>query len=135
MAAKRARAARGWDLFASGLSVACVVHCLGLPLIAILLPASSQLVDGHLLHIAMVAIAVPVTLWVVSGEVSTGPGRVFAGVALAGLAFLVAALFFSPGMEAVLTVIGALMLGAAHLWRYSRHRSHAMLEESALDDG
>lgn len=122
---KRRRAARGWDLYAAGMSAACVLHCLGLPLLATLLPVTSQTVDNHLLHVVLVMLAVPVTLWVVWGEGADSESGVFAAVALTGLTLMVMAVTVAPleQFEVALTLTGGAMLGGAHIWRWFHHRA------------
>ena len=120
---KRKKAGRVWDLCATGLSAACILHCLGLPLLVTLLPVVSQLGDSHLVHVVLVMLAVPVTLWVIWGEGVTGDGGLFAAIALAGLALMVAAVTASAleDFEVALTLIGGSLLGGAHIWRWFRH--------------
>jgi len=121
---KHRRAARGWDLYATGLSAACILHCLGLPLVAAFLPVVSQTIDNHLLHVVLVAFAVPATLRVVWGEGLAKVTGLFAGVALTGLTLMVAAVTIAPSeqFEVALTLTGGTMLGSAHIWRWFNHR-------------
>ncbi len=132
LSTKRHRAARGWDLYASGLSFICMLHCLGLPFLVALLPAASQMVDDHLLHVVLVLLALPVTLWVVWREVindGSKHSRIFATAALTGLSLMVIAVTVLEQYEVPLTLTGGTMLGAAHLWRWFDHR--APVEENA----
>ncbi len=119
---KRRRAARMWDVCAATLTSACLIHCLALPLLASLAPVATQLVDNHLLHVVLVFLAVPVTLWVVWGEGIVGDGLIFTPLALSGLTLMIAAVTILEPYEVVLTVIGGSMLGGAHLWRWFRHQ-------------
>ena len=120
---KRRNAGRVWDMFAASLSSACILHCLALPVLATMLPVASQLGDSHLMHVVLVLLALPVTLWVVRSEGLTGPGRVFTPIALAGLILMVAAVTASAleDFEVALTLIGGSLLGGAHIWRWFRH--------------
>ncbi len=129
---KRRRAARVWDVCAATLTSACLLHCLALPLLASLAPVATQLVDNHLLHVVLVMLAVPITLWVVWGEGVSGDGLFFTPVALAGLTLMIAAVTVLEPYEVPLTVIGGTMLGGAHLWRWFRH--HAPVESRMIED-
>ena len=124
---KPQRAARFWDLCAAGLSSACILHCLGFPLLAAALPVASLATDDHLLHIIMVMAAAPVTLWVVWSERANGNTGPFVTVALTGLAMMIAEVSIPAfkDIEVALTVCGGALVGGAHLWRWLGHRQHA----------
>ena len=119
------------DLCATGLSVLCILHCLGLPLASIFFVASAQACEDHLLHVAMVMLATPLTLYVVWREFRAHADKVFVGSALFGLSLLILAvsLHVTEHIETVLTVLGGATLGAAHLWRYFSHRRLAAAEQ------
>ena len=120
----RRRAARGWDVYATTLSAACIIHCLGLPLLAAFLPVFAQSFDDHLLHVVLVALAAPVTLWVIWSEDLAERGALFVTVALSGLALMVIAVAVEPleQYEVPLTVSGGSLLASAHIWRWFHHR-------------
>lgn len=124
MTGKRRRAARVWDVCAAALSSACLLHCLALPLLATMAPVASQLFDNHLTHVVLVMLAIPITLWVAWGEGVSGDAMFFTPIALTGLAMMVAAVTVLEPFEVVLTVIGGLLLGGAHVWRWFRHQTH-----------
>lgn len=113
-----------WDLYAAALSSACLLHCLLTPALAAAVPVFSHLSDSHLVHTILVLFATPITLWVVSGALKLEGGLVFGGIASVGLALMLAAVFVPQWEkhEVPLTVIGASLLGSAHLWRWNRHR-------------
>ena len=118
-------ASRVWDMCAAALSSACILHCLALPLLATMLPVASQLGDSHLMHLVLVLLALPVTLWVVRSEGLAGSGRVFTPVALTGLALMVAAVTALEQYEVPLTLLGGTLLGGVHVWRWLRHHPPA----------
>ncbi len=97
-----------------------MLHCLGLPLLTILLPVISQFAESEAVHIGMVILAVPVTLYVVRSEFGTPGSEVFIAAALTGLCLLVVAVAVPAlhDFETVLTVSGGIILGGAHLWRW-----------------
>ena len=113
------------DRAALGASVACLVHCLALPLVLAALPALA----------AVVTIPESVHLWVLLFAIPTSGYALIAGRArhgmfwplllgTAGLMLLaIGALASSGSRETMVTVLGSLALAAAHLgnWR-ARHR-------------
>ena len=114
---------RVWDACAIGLSSACTLHCLGLPLFVALLPTTLFASSSHDVHLVMVLLAVPVTLLVVWSERGGDAHRkLFSVSALAGLCLLILAVTAaqSETLETLLTVSGAVLLAAAHLWRWWR---------------
>ena len=104
---------------ATSLSSLCVLHCLGFPLLVVVLPVLGQLGDSHAIHVGMVMLAVPVTLYVVWGEISARINESFVICALGGLGFMVLAVTVPilHDFETALTLIGGTMLAGAHLWR------------------
>ena len=113
------KAGRIWDLSATSLSSLCVLHCLGFPLLTVVLPVLGQLGDSHSVHVAMVMIAVPVTLYVVWGEIVARSNEFFVVAAIGGLSFMVLAVSVPQlhDYETALTLIGGTMVAGAHLWR------------------
>ena len=124
------KAGRIWDLSATSLSSLCVLQCLGLPLLTVVLPVLGQLGDSHAVHIALVMIAVPVTLYVVWGEIVSRSNESFVVAAIGGLSFMVLAVSVPSLLdyETALTLIGGTMLAGAHLWRAFQ------LQSSVLDN-
>lgn len=117
------RAGRLWDASAATLSSLCIVHCIGLPLFTTLLPLASLFSDDEGLHLTMVLLAIPVTLWVVFVEAKTRRQVLFMTAALAGLGMMLAAVFVGAlaSFELHLTVAGGITLASAHLWRWAHH--------------
>ena len=112
------------DLYAAGLSMLCIVHCLALPLLTSFLPLLGYLSENEAVHQLLVLMAAPATLWVVWQSTSTFRRRwPFIVAALSGLFMLLLAGFVAAleHYEQWLTIIGALCLATAHLWRWSRH--------------
>lgn len=112
------------DLYAVGLSTLCLIHCLALPFLATLLPLAAHFAENELVHQVLVLLAAPVSLWVVRKAWSTEGGGLFAGIALTGLGLLLLGAFVGAvaAYEEPITVAGAVLLGAAHSWRWLRHR-------------
>lgn len=124
MNSAEAGAQRWLDGVAIAGSLACMAHCLALPLVIAALPAlSSWLEVSEDLHVWMLMAAVPFSTFVLWRH-SWRQGRpVPLVMGVAGLAGMVAALAFegSP-LEAVLTGAGAIVLVSAHIfnWRGSQ---------------
>lgn len=110
------------DLCAVGLSTLCVIHCVALPLLAALMPAVVQAAESELVHRVLAVAAVPVSLRVIWKTRSVSDNRLFAGTALLGLGLLLLAAFVeaaSPHEEPI-TIVGGVLLCAAHLWHWMR---------------
>lgn len=113
------------DGFALAASAACMVHCLALPLVLALLPVlSGTLVEGEGFHLLVLALALPtsaVGLWA-SRRPGGSNGPLLAGAA--GLILLALALMAGEAMERMMTLVGSLLLAAAHVanWRARRIR-------------
>ncbi|MEM7221193.1 MAG: MerC domain-containing protein [Pseudomonadota bacterium] len=114
-----------WDLLAAGLSSLCVLHCLGLPVLAAVFSVAAMGFDAHELHLVMVAFAVPISLRVVwlEGWADSRAAR-FSLLVVIGLALLISALIFASNerAETVLTLAGGSVLASAHIWRWRRDK-------------
>jgi ABC-type phosphate transport system permease subunit len=110
------------DSIAIGISVTCLVHCLALPVLIALLPVwSAWLEVPESFHAWLVAFALPFSLGVLwqSARRQSWFGALWPGIG--GLALMAAALAVAhPGMEAVITSLGSLMLAAAHFTNWRR---------------
>ncbi len=111
------------DASAVGLSTACLAHCLALPMLGVALPVLGVLGEQEWLHKSFVLLALPITGFAIWRSLRADRFWGFAVTALAGLALLLAGAFVERWEmhETMLTVIGALVLAAAHLWRWRRH--------------
>jgi len=114
------------DAIAIFLSALCVVHCVAFPIIAVLLPFVSHIAELEIFHKALVVVTLPISTFAIA---VTKPGRdrwVFAVIAGLGLSFLVAGAFVEAwhDYETILTVIGAVTIGAAHIFRWRCHIRH-----------
>lgn len=107
-----------------GISGACIVHCLFLPLIISLLPVLESWAEAEWVHQIMVLLAVPVAgfaLFKISQR------RFLIGtIMIVGILFLLAGAFlpFLHAYETPLTVSGALMLSGGHLLRWQDIKAH-----------
>lgn len=111
------------DIASVGLSGLCVVHCLALPVLAVLLPFLSVFTGNGWVHPLIVVIAAPLSLMAIASSNAWRKWQVslpiIGGLILLALAAFVPAL---SGLDTVLTVTGALMIAAAHLTNYLGHR-------------
>jgi hypothetical protein len=122
------------DLMGIGLSLACLVHCLALPLLILFAPALSRWVAApEWMHAAILLLALPAAIAAMFAGWRRHARAVPAAAAAAGLGLLAAGLAAHDGWIAVadpeiadrlLTSIGALTLALAHLlnWRWG-HRA------------
>lgn len=119
------RAATFGDTVAIGLSGLCLAHCLALPIFASLLPIAGAWAEAVWVHWLFVGIAAPVSLGTFLLPKKQAPRLI--GLATLGLVLLVAgaAEFPTHESETMLSVMGGLLLAAAHLlnWR-RRPRCH-----------
>jgi hypothetical protein len=117
-------------LFISGI---CLVHCLALPIAALVIPAFSLGFDeetDHAFHWWLLAFAVPISslaLW--RGAVRTGNRR-WLKLGSAGLLLMLLGVLHvaGPDSEVPLTMLGVVLLSIAHLRNFAsltRHRHTA----------
>lgn len=102
------------------LSGLCILHCLALPILASLLPVVGSVAENEWIHKALV-IATPFVVGAALYRSCAGRDRIiFAVIAVTGMALLFAAAFVHElhDYETQLTVIGALTLASAHLFRW-----------------
>ena len=122
---KHITSSRIWDLLATVITSACLLHCLGLPFIVALLPVATTFGENELVHLGLVLLAVPVTAWVVLSELGTKRHERFIAAACTGLSLMLAAVLI-PALEPFetsITVVGGTLLASAHLWRWLQHNS------------
>jgi len=95
------------------ISSLCVVHCLLMPFLGLLLPVIGSLSEVEWVHKVLVIIAIPlfVNLILRSGKAYVILPAIFGMLCLLAGAFLESLHDF----EAVVTVIGATLLGLSHL--------------------
>ncbi len=113
------------DGAAISLSGLCIIHCLALPLLAAILPIAGMWAEAEWVHKLFVVAALPLSGFAIARAFSSKGQTLFIALALTGLSLLVASAFVEAlhDYETVLTVAGALMLAAAHGWRWQTHAS------------
>lgn len=114
------------DAAAIGLSCLCMIHCLALPLATGMLPMLGLFVEAPWVHWAFAATAGPIAAWSLTRPDASGR-RAWPLISLGALGvamlFLAAAEWPSHEMETPITVVGGLMLSAAHVMNW-RRRPH-----------
>jgi hypothetical protein len=111
-----------WDGASVGLSLACLAHCLALPLVAAALPALADLLrTPEWTHALLLILALPLSLGALAaGYRRHGRGLPFA-VGAIGLALMAGGLGFEAYrlVEMGLTLAGSSLVALAHLrnWR------------------
>lgn len=106
------------DRAATALSVLCILHCLALPVIASAAPFLAAMVEADWLHIFFASLAVMISASVPLRDV-TARELGFVGPAGLGIVFLIAGIFAEvfDADETILTVIGGVLVAAAHIPR------------------
>jgi len=118
------------DKTAIGLSILCMIHCIGLPFIIVLLPSLAALnLADEAFHIWMLVAVVPISLYALQmGCRKHKRVSIFITGGI-GLGFLIAAAFLGhdvlsePG-EKFFTVFGALVIAFSHYLNHQLCRQH-----------
>ena len=112
-----------YDRAATLLSLSCVAHCVALPVIAVTLPFVAVVAEAEWIHWALTMLAIGSSGLVIAGA-HGGRSPDFLVPALLGLGLIGSALFAeSFGLdETPPTVIGGILLAAAHIYRLIKHK-------------
>lgn len=105
-----------------GISIACMLHCLALPVVAALLPfgALGSLAENHW-HWLFVVLATPVSVLSAYRAHQAGAPQSFSVAVGVGLGLLLCGvLVHDHKLQVALTLAGALTLAAAHLYNLRR---------------
>lgn len=104
----------------------CLVHCLALPLLSSLLPVFAGVAEAEWLHKIFAVLALPISLGAIYGNgfLPERTQKGFAAIVVTGLLLLIMAAFAEPlhDWEVLLTTIGAVLIGSAHIWRWQALR-------------
>ena len=107
------------DRMAIGLSLACVIHCLALPIVLVAVPNFLAIyVDSEYFHLLMVFFAIPISIYALNLGCKDHKHKEFIFIGVTGLIFLLSALLVGEEMEQALTVAGASFLALAHWLNY-----------------
>jgi hypothetical protein len=125
MNGSKASAGNWLDTLGIGVSLACLVHCLALPVLIAFLPAWSAWLDlPEALHVWLLAFAAPFSLSVLLRGARNGSGFAPLCVGFAGLVVMAMGLAVRDVLiEPLVTSVGAVLLAVGHLMNW-RRRSH-----------
>lgn len=114
------------DYTGVAVSTLCLVHCIMLPAIVTALPVMGVFANNEHIHKALVFVALFPAIYAFSGLFERKATASMRGLALFGITALLAGAFVEAlhDMETVLTLIGALSLGAAHISKVFLRHSH-----------
>ncbi|MCR9278257.1 MAG: MerC domain-containing protein [Pseudomonadaceae bacterium] len=123
---------RRWlDRFAVGLSFACAVHCLVLPVVAIGVPILAETGWlGSSAHVWMLLLAAPISLAALALSWRHHHNRAITTGIIVGLLLLSSGVALHEilghgRIEVAVTLIGAMILLLTHIYNLRLHREHA----------
>lgn len=113
-----------WDLIGLIVSLACLVHCLALPLLFAALPLLGSYSENSAVHKLLVLVALPIGLWALIDKRLTDGAAFTRGALSIGLLLLLTGAFAEAlsAYEEPLTIGGALSLAFGHFWRWKHRR-------------
>lgn len=111
------------DKISIGLSMACTVHCLALPVLLTMVPALASLgLNDERFHMWMVIAVIPCSILALVQGCRKHKKYLLVGIVTAGLTLLVLAVFAGEQVgevgEKVLTVVGSLFVAVGHSLNY-----------------
>lgn len=118
------------DKIAIGLSLACAIHCLALPLLLVLIPSLSALqLDNENFHFWMVIAVIPTSAYALSMGCKKHKKYRLLFMGLIGLALLIAAISIDEEIigesgEKILTLAGASILAIGHFLNFRLCQKH-----------
>lgn len=115
------------------LSIGCLVHCLALPLVIALLPATASWLDiPESFHLWALLTALPVSLFMLLSSYRNHSDHVPLLLGTNGLTLMACALLIPDRMaETAVSSSGALLLAGAHLVNWRLRGLHAHCKERA----
>ena len=108
-------------------SVACILHCLALPLVASIIPSMTMFLEQEWVHKLLLLLLVPVAMVAFVNGKKTHHNNFPIAIGGSGILFLICAIMFEGmALEKVLTVIGSCLLVGAHVYNVflSRKADH-----------
>jgi len=118
------------DKAAMSLSLLCALHCLAMPLVAVMLPLIAALsLDDEVFHLWMLIAVLPVSAYALTMGCSKHKRYRLMMIGGAGLLLLGAAAFLGHDMlghtwERLLTLIGACMIALGHFFNFRLCQQH-----------
>ena len=112
------------DKAAISLSFLCVVHCLVLPLAVVLIPSMAALpLQDESFHLWMIFAVIPISIFALTMGCKNHERYQLLIIGGLGLVVLASAAllghdWLGEELEKAFTVIGAVIIAAAHMWNY-----------------
>ena len=118
------------DKTAIGLSVLCTVHCLAMPLAAVLLPSfAAMALEDEIFHLWLLIAVFPVSAYALT--MGCRKHERYRLLLIGGIGLLMLGTVSFAGheqlgetLEKVLTVIGAVIIALGHYWNYRLCQNH-----------
>lgn len=107
-------------------SLACTIHCLGLPLLTFIMPTFTISFEQEWIHVSLLFLLIPIALFSFINSKKNHGKRMPMIYGLIGISFLIFAVLFEEKtiyyLETTLTVLGSVFLIVAHTCnlKYSR---------------
>ena len=107
-----------FDRAAAGFSLACIVHCVALPALAVAAPLLGSVAEAEWVHWSFIVLAVASSMAVIARNKSARNAAFLLPVTL-GIGLIVGALFAEnfEFEETLPTVLGGTLLASAHIYR------------------
>ena len=112
------------DKLAIGLSLACVIHCLALPVLLVLLPGIAALqLNNESFHLWMVVAVLPSSIYALTFGCKQHKRYQLLFLGSVGIVLMILALFLGEAVigelgEKILTTVGGGLVAAGHWFNY-----------------
>lgn len=114
-----------FDKTAISLSLVCAIHCLATPLLLVMLPSLAALsLDTEVFHVWMLVAVIPISILGLTLGCKKHKRYRVISFGIAGIFFLVLALFMGESWEKILTLIGAAIISVGHYLNYKLCQQH-----------
>ena len=118
--------AKSIDHVGVAISALCIVHCVLMPVLASALPVAGSIAENEVLHKVLVLIAIVPAVFAFGGVQQSKFAIAIRMLGMFGVLTLLTSAFIETlhDMETILTIMGALSLASAHIWRIAANRAH-----------
>jgi len=114
------RVKSNYDVLGILFSVACLLHCLALPLLSFIAPTLTVFLKQEWIHLLLLALLIPIALFSFINGKKRHMHNTPLVLGVTGVSFLLLAIalegFSDINFEAIFTVCGSLMLTVAHVF-------------------
>ena len=114
------------DIISIVISFACIVHCLFFPALLILLPTLLSSINNELIHSILLVFIYPISIYAIYIGFKKHHNKALVVQGISGIFILTLALFMHElsflglELEAILTIMGAVVLAIAHFKNFRR---------------